>query len=429
MLNAFVKSVLVVLFASLTSLAFAKNDVNNFNNNAKKLLNTANNHRQSATIAEQNSYFYLLALPYQTSNNLDEITKVGKKLFDNTQINVANNPLMEQQSKQLANMQERLAKQHDEITSPTDKLFCRFKETTCVNEIVNQSHRWQNLLTEHTPIYQRYQQFLAQPPAVTLTSPNPSMPIPQYALLMKGQRLSLLYKLTLAQHGESDKAIKNSLADLVKLREQLAHADTLIGKMVMNQLVNNELQAIVWLKNHYKTNSDAISPIAPLNHQEKGLELALINEFELQVNTLQQLQPTLPKYQQKFYHHADTVNALADFMQQQIAISQLPNAEFARHLQQPVPTDSPIKLNRITNFIGYQLVNIVMPAFEPYSQRLRATDNAITLTNYVLTDGKTPLTNIFSPVTNGVKVTDKQLCMDLPKPIQDISHTCLTQAN
>lgn len=420
MLNMVIKPFLVTVFVGLPLLACA--EVNN-NHNAQNLLNSAKNHRQSATSLQQTSYFYLLGLPYKADN----LSTVGQALFNETQkIITDENLTLEQQSAQLASLQKRFTEQYGDFQSPTSKVFCQFKDTHCTQTIFAQINDWQTLLDENRELYQRYQQFLAQPPAVTFTHPMPAMPIPYYTMLTKGQRLSLLHKLKLARQGHIDQAITNSLADLAKLREQLSSADTLMGKMVMNQLVTNELQALILLKINYPTRTNTISPISALSDKEKSMDLVLVHEFELQVNTLRKIQPTLPPYQQKFYQHTQTVNALADFMQQQIALSQRSNADFAHYIQQPISNEYPIKVNRVTNFIGHTLVNIAIVDFQQYSQRLRATDNAINITNYVLTDNKLSLKNTFSPVVTAIHQDNQQVCMALPKPTKDIESTCLT---
>lgn len=365
----------------------------------QNLINQAYTHRAQATQAQKESYYFNLGVAYVTNP-----IAIGKAIFEakNTNFSVA------------------------KFAKPTAFAFtCKLEEPTCIQAIITETTTPPtpsntNMATDNDFILNRYYQFLQNPPAVTLAEYTITAPSPNYTYFTLGQRLDFIKNLQLAQSGKANTAMQNSFATLAKLRKQLVQADTLLGKMVMLNLVINQLQQIVVLKQQFdfSTIYTTASPaIMSLTDAEKDLSKAFLSEFiDLKI-TLENAIKTLTPAEKLLYKQDDTFNAMGDFIIEQIKISHLPAPEFAKYRQQNAKIasqDYAIKLNKTTNYIGHILTNIAIPEYQVYSERVMAVDNLITITNFVLSEKKSPLKNTFAPTVTKVMQDNDKICMAMP---------------
>lgn len=372
------------------------------NSSSQTMLNTMAKHRQNTTPQQTQTAYFLLGLEYQS-----EPIETGKKIIEQyQQLSTQYHGDDDTRSQKLHEFREQFAK----LERPeyhADGLFCNWRNNQpCIDEIFKQQHDWKTAQQQYGTIYQRYLQFLNMPPAVTPFVMDASFPIPSYQHLILGQKLAILQLFQQAKHGQKDLAREQSLQQLVQLRLHLAQSDMLIDKLILNNAILQQLQAIVLLKTRYQV--DFQQEILPLTEQERDLTLPFYHEFAMQATLLKNLKN---ENYALFYKPNDTINKTADFWIKIVEIQQLDIKKFNEFYQQENNKESEyaVKINRFYNYIGHTLANIASPDYKVYMARLYHTQNIINITNHILTNGKTPLNNLFQ---KQIQQNEHSICMD-----------------
>lgn len=376
---------------------------------ANQYIQQAQDHRSHATSAEKESYYYSLGLSYVTNP-----IAIGKAIYDGSKTRPVEDFAV------------------PKFKKPSEfHLTCKFDEESCLEAIVKQStlthHTSSTVATDADFILNRYYQFLTNPPAVTLADNFSVAPQPDYSYLYLGQRLSFTQGLRLAQAGQVDKAMDNSLYELSKLRDQLANADMLVSKMTAYLMIYYQLQQIIVLQEQFQPKT--VRAISPLTAAEKDMKLPLLNDFYHNKMVLEKAQSEMDESTKQRYRHDDTINAYADYIHEQIKVTALTPTQFAMYRKnlQPDAKSLPIKANPQINSVGYQLANIAVPDYQAFNERILSIDNLINTTNFVLSDGKSPLTNVFDPSVTGFTDDGKRICMMTPKLAKQSDNCLITK--
>ncbi|WLF83841.1 hypothetical protein [Moraxella sp. ZY210820] len=407
-----IRSTLVAILAISIAFMTGCADVA-LNSSSQTMLNTMAKHRQNTTPQQTQTAYFLLGLEYQS-----EPIETGKKIIEQyQQLSTQYHGDDDTRSQKLHEFRAQFAK----LEKPeSDGLFCNWRNNqSCIDEIFKQQHEWQNNRQKYHALEQRYLQFLNMPPAVTPFVMEAISPIPSYQHLTQGQKLAILQLFQQAKNGQKALAREQSLQQLAQLRLHLAQSDTLIDKMVLNNLINNQLQAIALLKTRYQV--DFQQDITPLTEQERNFTLAFYQEFAMQTELFKNL---LNEYYILLYKPNDTINKTADFWIKIVEIQQLDIKKFNEFYQQENNKESEyaVKINRFYNYIGHTLANIAPPDYKVYMARLYHTQNMINITNYILTDGKIPLNNLFQ---KQIQHSENSICMDFIDEQSDNVWKCI----
>lgn len=382
------------------------------NHSSQAILNTMAEHRQNATPQQTQTAYFLLGSEYQS-----EPIETGKKIIEQYQQLSIQYQDDDTRSQKLHEFRAQFAK----LEKPEyDGLFCNWRNNqSCIDEIFKQQHEWQNNRQKYHALEQRYLQFLNMPPAVTPFVTETLSPIPSYQHLTQGQKLVILQLFQQAKHGQKALAREQSLQQLAQLRLHLAQSDTLIDKMVLNNLINNQLQAIALLKTRYQV--DFQQEISILNDKERDLTLPFYQEFEMQAQLFKNLK--LENYA-LFYKANDTINHTADFWLEMLNLYKFDIQKFNEFYQQEnnKEPEYAVKINRFYNYIGHTLANIAPPDYKVYIARLYHTQNMMNITNHILTDAKTPLNNIFQ---KEIQQNETSICMNFIDEKMDNVWKCI----
>ena len=374
------------------------------NQNTTALLDHHQTQERSITPAQKYSYYYLLGIGAEG----DPLT-AGQRYHDEMQTLLAQDGITDEQIT-MVNQRHPLA------TLPTAEsrklpMFCSIgaknaDAQACLNSLLNDKFE----LDAHATVYERYQQFLAQPATTSMGKTHPSIKTPSYAVLLQGQRLYLLHHLR--QHPQT--AMTALSAELATLRSRLAHAHTLLDKMVYAKMIAFNLQSMVQLKAHHPAINTSVIP--PLTPQERSLKSASVGEFMTAYASFENLShqkgnaldATMTSL---LYKKNKTINAMADGHAEQIRVSELSDTEFVAHINHHTP--QPTKQDP-TNFIGHTLAQIGTPDLYQYTYKVRSIDNLINITNHQLHG--TPLHNVFFDDNSKILTQDDKICLPINSP-------------
>lgn len=388
-------AILISAIACITGCTDAK-----LNSASQAMLKTMAEHRQNATPQQTQTAYFLLGSEYQS-----EPIETGKKIIEQyQQLSIQYQGDDEARGLKLNAFRQQFVK----LEKPeNDGLFCNWRNNqSCIDEIFQQQHEWQNKRQKYHTMEQRYLQFLNMPPAVTPFVMENISPIPSYQHLTQGQKLAIFQLFQQAKNGQKDLAKQQSLQQLSQLRLHLAQSDMLIDKLILNNAILQQLQAIVLLKTRYQV--DFQQEILPLTEQERDLTLPFYHEFAIQAELFKNLKH---KNYALFYKPNDTINHTADFWFETLNLYKFDIQKFNERYQQE-SNEKPeyaVKINRFYNYIGHTLANIAPPDYKMYMARLYHTQNIINITNHILTNGKTPLNNLFQ---KQIQHNENSICMD-----------------
>lgn len=418
--------IMVIIFAAV--VYYLTRDVP-LSPTTQQFINALNSHQHKASETEKNSYYYLMGI---AANNTDDPTLVGKNIFERAQEIIANTELTDSDKQtKISDLQKTLTP----LQKPTNKnLFCNFKDDGCLAKIVQQQPKWQQTLQDYSTIHSRYTHYLQRPAPVVLATPDPNFVLPNYAHLITGQRLNLLHNLQLSQQGDVPKALHNLLSELKQLRHQLAQADTLIAKVVMAKLVQNQLQGLLLFKQQLPAQHNHIQlshPIAPLTQAEQNMTLAFTYEAHYAFNTYQKVKKDVNQgtgqtlLTNLFYKVNMTTNHHLTLFEQLSKLSDLSPATYATQLSH-YSFQSPHF--SVKNYMGNLLFKVAFTHYENYVTKVVNLNTNINIVNHVwFAHTKTPvaLSNPYAPIYTQTTSTNTQTCMQTPLEPNYNNMSCL----
>lgn len=377
-------------------------------------------HQQNATQAQIDSYYYQMGMGYETENiSIDNTIAIGKSIVEQIDAIEKNDKLtVTEKSQQFSQVLDN----YKGLQSETS--FCSTiatsKTNDCIDITQSSPEQWQQAITDGQSIRMQYQHFLMLEPAVTLSSMSPYVPTPKWSLLLKGQRVANVEYLLLAKAGQSQVAIDNLLTDFTKLRQHFALSDTIIKKLVLQKMLLEQLQMMAIIKTQYDTdNKPSILPIASLNAIETSIEMSIIYEYQSLVYVIRNLSNDDIGLIQKlaiyfFLKQQETINNLAEYYQQKIEQNKISANEFANKMNSCQDANEQAIDSTVKNYVGGILINLAMTDISSYEQKIFSINNMINMVNHVLTNGKTPLSNVYTPTLSDVNISDEQICMPYP---------------
>jgi hypothetical protein len=301
-----------------------------------------------------------------------------------------------------------------------ETLYCNLHSDSCLNSLYQHKSEWQQEIENQSVLLLRYQRYLRFDDFTTLTRPTAYELLPDYKVLMQGNRLFILKLLLTKESGNPGQMLDMLDADMVGLRKQLERADTWVYKMVFVQLVANDLDILAFIAEH--SAAEISIQILPLTKAEMSTERANLHEFAMTYNMAQQLDGNPEIFEQGgklpswlvnlVYKPNKSVNQQIPYFQQQINWSKLSAAEFAAiDISHTDDTSNDVDY---FNFVGSILNSIARPAMHVYLARLFDLDCKIALVNYLLSGKRKPLINPYYPDATRLQQTQTQLCLDGP---------------
>ncbi|WP_339409219.1 hypothetical protein [Pseudomonas sp. EA_35y_Pfl2_R5] len=267
------------------------------------------------------------------------------------------------------------------------RALCVLGAQGCLQRLRLEPTQRQALLSQHRELLQRYQQLLMLDAPHTVARPGLDEPIPNYAAVLRGNRLRALQALQLAEEGRGEDALALLQEDIRLLRIWLSDADNLIMKMTTVALIAQNLDALAML---YQVGLIPPPDIQqPLSGEERSLLRAMQREFAMvatgltelryQANLEQELGVSAWRLQWVYKPQMSINDSLPAYARS--ASESFMDAEaFVGVLSEPAPSDVST-WRRVRNPVGGILVGVAIPDFRPYMARLHDLDAKFVLFN------------------------------------------------
>lgn len=293
-------------------------------------------------------------------------------------------------------------------------IFCRLNNYECFELFINSKDKWQSKIDGNENLIERYQLFLNKKPAINIDDDIGSRPRQSdYAVLKNTQRLFHLQVLSL----KDKKSIKDKLIfELSLLRNQLRYADTLTLKMAIVELIHNNLQMMVLSNKYFNVNFNAITH---LTADEKSLRLPIAYDFAWESSVEQFMSD------KKDYHHITVHNDIANYMINQIEISEKSTKEVAYYLINYQEDNFIADISRQYEELKFMLATMRVDYYLYYTQQLHELNNVINIANYIFTNDKKHLKDEFGLNDDNIELTDNRVCILTPKPRRNQTKNCL----
>lgn len=406
------KIVLAVITSVLPYSVQAKFSTEPQSDISKNIINQYEQHISQATTKEKESYYYLMAANAMGEKTDNELIELGKKISSDLNFNYK--------------------------TFNSEKyadLLCSVKQQDCITSIVNAVKGDQYILNKKVAdidvIYHRYQWIIKHAPAVPVSVIKLMDRYPDYQVLFNGQRLTWIKRLQQANNGYEKKAIDDAYKEFDLLKNQLEKADTLLSKMVMANLLNHHLQYMTILKSDFAKNYH-YKPLKFLTLKQRGMKLPIGHEYSVRGNKhpIEEFlkyatDAEIKDFAKMFGYKIKTANELsnlidfnqyrnieAKFFNNLIKKSHLTNLQFVKNPSITIDL-SGFSAN---NPIGKQIYkrDSSLHNYLDYLIKVRNIDSQIQMTNYILNNQYSKLSNIYSPVIIGSKQTSNNICLSIP---------------
>ena len=165
------------------------------------------------------------------------------------------------------------------LAHPEGAMFCPDDGALCPALLETETDTLTAVLHEHSALLQRYRELLQHPVVITPTTPHLIEPYPPISYTMSGQRLHHMSTLLEIRQGAADTALRRLLDEHYQLRSQLAHADSIVFKLVMVAMLERNLELLA----HIQATQPEISlaRLPRLTREERSLELPMARELTM----------------------------------------------------------------------------------------------------------------------------------------------------
>ncbi|MEK1905012.1 MAG: hypothetical protein AAAB13_04470 [Pseudomonas sp.] len=261
--------------------------------------------------------------------------------------------------------------------------LCSLNEKDCLQRLQRGEIKTA-LLTQHAELLRRYRQLLQLQDYRSFGQvdwPDVTRPL---SALQRGNLLLGLQAFTLAHTGQGGEALELLQQDLRQLRGWLAAADSLVLKMLLTQMLADDLQTISGLHQIGLLPQPEAQPL--LSAQERSMRLPVLREFSLISIGLLKLtdEPAVSGKlggklaMRVLYRPQMSVNSQMPVFRQLVTESELNAATFRQALEQPMAARV---ARRWRNPVGTVLGDVAVPDYRKYVARLHDLDARLRLFN------------------------------------------------
>jgi hypothetical protein len=331
-----------------------------------------------------NGYYYLIGI--MASVDEDPMI-VGKALIDDyrqVELKFLNGELEE------FTLQEYPAEK--KLPSPAGDYYCRLQEAGCFTRRAANVPALRAELKTHAVLLQRYQRYMQFAALKPLTEPSMHEPIAPYNYVARGHKLQQFRIIVEYISGNRNQAFDLLNQNIGEVRRQLAQAPNLIGKMVMLNMLSEDVDLLV----QFTPIGSRIRPMPALTPEERSLTAAMTREFGGPANLLRQLEadPYLLSESRGFFEKSLERLALASLKPNMTLNSLFPHYRTVGELSETGAAEFnqrhgasllEIKVEfNLRNPVGSILNSISIPQFAPYVARVHDVDCKIALLNAAL---------------------------------------------
>lgn len=187
---------------------------------------------QPGIIWEDNAYVYLWGMnvktnsPYKTGKEILEKLLEEDKLYE-----------YEQHPLELGFLND-----YPLYQTPENDLLCKKHEKECIENILNNGQNVNLFLADYGFYKSRYIEFLSYNHFTQIADRRMESPIPSYQSLSIAQKIYHIYLLQTLNKTTKTELTNQLTTELIQLKNLLEHADTIIAKMVVLTLINENLE-------------------------------------------------------------------------------------------------------------------------------------------------------------------------------------------
>ena len=277
---------------------------------------------------------------------------------------------------------------------PQGDLYCRPSEANCFNRLTNHPSNLSDELKQYNTLLNRYRRFFSYHDYKTLTKPSINTEVPDFRYLVKANKL-FQFTILLAIADTREASALNTLNhDMEALRQQLASADTLIHKIVLVNLLADDID--LWVELYNGGSIEHATAITPLTAEQHSLYLPMIREFAVIADTYRTLDKS-PQFFDKDGHANPWLVRI--LFKPNMSINEIVSRYFIPYTLSVKTASEFALLNRnanedtdpgfsLRNYVGSVLNNVSRPDFDKYPAILYDLDCKIKLLNIRLSWGR-----------------------------------------
>lgn len=267
---------------------------------------------------------------------------------------------------------------------PSREAVCSLSEKDCLQRLQRGDILVEPLLTQHAELLQRYRQLLQLEDYRSFgqaARPESTRP---FSALQRGNLLLGLQAFALARTGQGAEALALLQEDVQRLRVWLEAADNLVLKMLLTQMLADDLQALSALHQVGWLPLPAAQPA--LSPAERSMRLPVLLEFSVIATGLLRLteEPSISGElggklaMRVLYRPQMSVNSEMPVFRQLVTESDLDSAAFRQALEQPRAARL---ARRWRNPVGTVLGGVAVPNYRKYLARVHDLEARLHLFN------------------------------------------------
>ncbi len=276
-------------------------------------------------------------------------------------------------------------------------ILCSPRADGCLATLGDRRNALRELALAHSTLLERYQDLATFSDYRMELRPHVNMPLPDFETLRKTHRLWL--GVQVARHSTNGRATAAAvLGDLKFLRRLLVHADDLLTKLVVTDMVAEDLHVVAAFMDTDRALLRDFPTLAPLSAKEATLAPALRWEFRFNASALLMLETRNETYEQlglprwlgtaalrPLYKPNRSVNSAYRCWERLVAATQSTHPEpLALGSSETTTGCRPGWLEWVRNPVGAVLVSVARPDIGRYTGNLHDLGGLITLVNLKL---------------------------------------------
>lgn len=348
--------------------------------------------RQSANDTrdvKDNGYYYLMGITAPQSEDPEAAGKALVEAYWQAEQEFLNGGLEEFPSFDTGSPEK-------ELPLPSGDYYCRIQDTGCFDRLANADLDTE--LRAHAVLLERYLRYSRFEIIKPLVKPSIYEQLPVYSYVLRGHKLNQFRILLENASGNRERALTLLLDDITRLRQHLAGARTLISKMVVLNMLVDDLDLVL----NVADSGSWRYAIPPLTGQERSLYLPMMREFGLAANLLLEHPDGFSANEYgpgNWVINATikpnmTLNGLLPNYDSVYRLSLVPASEFSRTATEG---DQIRQAGFNLRNIGGSILNsIAVPEFSRFIARIHDVDCKIVLVNAVLPLDEPALSEVMS---------------------------------
>ncbi len=269
--------------------------------------------------------------------------------------------------------------------NPNNTLICTGEDSRlCLVKYINTPDNARKTVEIYSDVLRRYKTMMAAPNYRTLNTIHILGRLPEYQYIMIGSRLALLEAIAQTNHSPQ-LALTLLQEDIINLRKQLALADTLIHKMVINRALSRAIDSLSLLFTNNVIPPSLVTPLVTnkLTPAELSMIKAMQGELAFSINTnigsmaLDKYNNDFTQWMLKFIYLPNaTANLLQNFYEEVSNLSQSAPNQYLSKRNLALAENPGL---HIKNIAGRVLLGIGHIDFREYTDRLFNLNNKLKL--------------------------------------------------